>query len=145
MIRQNKILPGIVASPLKKGIPKPVADTSCKYKPRTCHQPVLENYDYCLKHILEDKSAPFRPCNYVYPSNNKRCFMPARQLDKVENRYVFFLSKWVVLYLLLWWAYLITAFDTVNPTTTRQTTTINELDLMLYMTCSRFFPILIPK
>lgn len=83
MLRQNKG----VSSHLKKGVPKPIADTICRYKTRTCHQPALDNYDYCLKHILEDKSAPYRPCSYAYPSNNKRCFIPAPKLDKNDTGY----------------------------------------------------------
>uniref|UniRef100_A0A0A9YZ64 KAT8 regulatory NSL complex subunit 2 n=1 Tax=Lygus hesperus TaxID=30085 RepID=A0A0A9YZ64_LYGHE len=58
----------------------------CSYAARVCTQPVLEKYDYCARHILEDKNAPFKPCGYNYPSNNKRCLLPAPR-DKRETGY----------------------------------------------------------
>lgn len=85
MMRPTKS--GAVASQIKKGVPKPIADSTCRYKPRICHQPALDNYDYCLKHILEDKNAPYRPCSYAYPTNNKRCFIPAPKIDKNDTGY----------------------------------------------------------
>ncbi|CAB0004532.1 unnamed protein product [Nesidiocoris tenuis] len=59
----------------------------CAYSARACSQPVLEKYEYCLRHILEDKNAPFKPCGYAYPSNNKRCLLPAPRTDKRDAGY----------------------------------------------------------
>ncbi|KAK9679791.1 putative DNA-binding domain [Popillia japonica] len=56
----------------------------CAYKPYECTQLTLDGYNYCLRHILEDKNAPFKQCSYVYTTNGKRCYMPAPKSDKKE-------------------------------------------------------------
>lgn len=58
----------------------------CSYKPFACTQLTLDGYGYCLRHILCDKSAPFKQCSFVYPSNGKRCFLPAK-VDKKDVGY----------------------------------------------------------
>ena len=30
-----------------------------------CHGQRLKGYEFCIKHILEDKAAPYRPCAYT--------------------------------------------------------------------------------
>lgn len=45
----------------------------------------VEGYDYCLRHILQDHKAPYRPCTYQYPSNGKRCGQPAPKYDPKNN------------------------------------------------------------
>ena len=37
-------------------------------RPHLCHGQRLEGYEFCIKHILEDKSAPYRPCAYTAES-----------------------------------------------------------------------------
>ncbi|XP_022911864.1 KAT8 regulatory NSL complex subunit 2 isoform X2 [Onthophagus taurus] len=56
----------------------------CTYKPFECTQLTLDGYNYCLRHILEDKNAPFKQCSYVYTANGKRCYMPALKSDKKD-------------------------------------------------------------
>lgn len=56
----------------------------CIYKPYECTQLTLDGYNYCLRHILEDKNAPFRQCSFVYSSNGKRCYMPAHKSEKKD-------------------------------------------------------------
>lgn len=38
----------------------------CANKSYECRQIAVDNYDYCKKHILQDKSAPFKQCAFVY-------------------------------------------------------------------------------
>lgn len=57
----------------------------CKFSHRTCSLPALENYEYCIKHILEDKTAPYKTCGYVYPINGKKCNQPAPKGDRKEG------------------------------------------------------------
>lgn len=84
MIRQQKSLQISSSTPTKKiNSTKPPTET-CAYQPRICTQPVVEQYEYCMKHILEDKNAPFKPCGYAYPINNKRCLLPAQRGDKKD-------------------------------------------------------------
>lgn len=49
----------------------------CAYKPFECTQMALDKYKYCSRHILEDKSAPFKQCSYIYGTIGKRCYLPA--------------------------------------------------------------------
>ncbi|XP_025831105.1 KAT8 regulatory NSL complex subunit 2 isoform X2 [Agrilus planipennis] len=59
----------------------------CNYQPHECTQLSLNGYDYCFRHILQDKCAPFKQCAYVYPVTSKRCYMPAPKTDKKEPIY----------------------------------------------------------
>lgn len=45
----------------------------CKFPHRKCNLLSLENYDYCLKHILEDKTAPYKPCPFLYTLTGRKC------------------------------------------------------------------------
>lgn len=87
MIRPHKASSGSGTSNIKKSHTKLVPDPVCRYKNRVCHQPVLDKYEYCLKHILEDKNAPYKPCGYPYPNNNKRCLVPALKGEKSDIGY----------------------------------------------------------
>lgn len=43
----------------------------CNYSLHLCHGQRLPNYDFCIRHILEDKSAPYKQCCYqldLFPS-----------------------------------------------------------------------------
>lgn len=57
----------------------------CAYQPYECTQLTLDGFNYCPRHILEDKNAPFRQCSFVYTINGKRCYMPAPKADKKEH------------------------------------------------------------
>lgn len=59
----------------------------CAYKPYECTQLTIDGYNYCLRHILEDKNAPYKPCSFVYTNNGKRCYLPAPKGDKKEFGY----------------------------------------------------------
>jgi KAT8 regulatory NSL complex subunit 2 len=45
----------------------------------------LEGFDYCIRHILEDRSAPFRQCSYIHPQSGKRCPNAARRTDRRDS------------------------------------------------------------
>ncbi|CAH1999792.1 unnamed protein product [Acanthoscelides obtectus] len=59
----------------------------CCYQSYECTQLSVDGYKYCLKHILQDKCAPFKQCQYVYSSNGKRCYLPAPRTDKKDYGY----------------------------------------------------------
>ena len=61
---------------------------ACSYPAYECSGQRVEGYEYCIRHILEDKSAPYRPCGYVYSGNGRRCVMPTPKADKRETGYV---------------------------------------------------------
>lgn len=56
----------------------------CNYQLYECSQLTLDGYDYCLRHIMEDKTAPYRQCSYVYNGNGKRCYLPAPKGEKKD-------------------------------------------------------------
>ncbi|ESO94304.1 hypothetical protein LOTGIDRAFT_189619 [Lottia gigantea] len=60
MIRHNKI------KTITQGL-------YCNYSNRNCQQKRLEGFEFCIRHILEDKSAPFKQCNYVAGKKSERC------------------------------------------------------------------------
>ncbi|XP_029171900.1 KAT8 regulatory NSL complex subunit 2 isoform X2 [Nylanderia fulva] len=60
---------------------------SCLYTSYECMQPCLEGYSYCAKHILEDASAPYKLCAFVYNTNGRKCQNPAPKLDRRDISY----------------------------------------------------------
>jgi len=41
----------------------------CNYSPHLCHGQRLQGYEFCIRHILQDKSAPYKPCAYTLENN----------------------------------------------------------------------------
>lgn len=61
---------------------RPKQIQSCLYGSYECTQPCLEGYSYCAKHILEDASAPYKQCAFVYNTNGRKCQNSAPKLDR---------------------------------------------------------------
>eukprot|EP01103_Thecamoeba_quadrilineata_P001051 TRINITY_DN10930_c0_g1_i1.p1 TRINITY_DN10930_c0_g1~~TRINITY_DN10930_c0_g1_i1.p1 ORF type:complete len:632 (+),score=122.47 TRINITY_DN10930_c0_g1_i1:135-2030(+) len=58
----------------------------CSYSKKLCLQRRMENYGFCIKHILEDPSAPFRQCQYFTTKHpSKQCTNPVKD-DSSENQ-----------------------------------------------------------
>lgn len=55
----------------------------CSYSPKLCKQRRLNGYAFCIRHVLEDRSAPFRQCEYVAKYNSQRCTNP---IPKAQDR-----------------------------------------------------------
>ncbi|XP_052004693.1 INO80 complex subunit D-like [Xyrauchen texanus] len=55
----------------------------CSYSPKLCKQRRLNGYAFCIRHVLEDKTAPFKRCEYVAKYNSQRCTNP---IPKAEER-----------------------------------------------------------
>ncbi|KAL8561909.1 hypothetical protein ACOMHN_046699 [Nucella lapillus] len=70
---------------------------ACAYSHRPCTQNRLDNFDYCLKHILEDKASPFKQCSFTAPKTNRRCSNAAPKSDRKEGRFCLEHAKRVVL------------------------------------------------
>ena len=64
---------------------KAIEGSFCAYSHRVCMQNRLEGYDYCLKHILEDKNAPFKQCTYKSVKTGKVCMNAAMKSDKKDG------------------------------------------------------------
>lgn len=78
---------------------------TCSFTQRPCSQPRLEGLEFCIKHVLEDKNAPYRQCSYVSNKNGKRCPNAAPKPEKKEG--------WVCLFTPFTWLrkYLLQIFD----------------------------------
>jgi hypothetical protein len=45
----------------------------CSFSEKTCMQRRLNRYAFCIRHVLEDKSSPFKQCKFVAKYNGQRC------------------------------------------------------------------------
>ncbi|KAF7491478.1 hypothetical protein SSS_02827 [Sarcoptes scabiei] len=61
------------------------ADNYCLYLHRFCLQPRLEGSNYCIRHILFDRNAPYKQCSFVHLQTNRRCWNAARRIDRREK------------------------------------------------------------
>eukprot|EP00794_Sanderia_malayensis_P003232 gene3232-3712_t len=49
----------------------------CLFSKKPCKRKRLKGFDFCHKHILEDKNSPFQQCSFIIKSSNERCTNPA--------------------------------------------------------------------
>ncbi|XP_038608988.1 KAT8 regulatory NSL complex subunit 2 isoform X1 [Tachyglossus aculeatus] len=66
-------------------VPRTQEPLSCSFTHRPCSQPRLEGQEFCIKHILEDRNAPFKQCSYVSTKNGKRCPNAAPKPEKKDG------------------------------------------------------------
>ncbi|XP_037540570.1 KAT8 regulatory NSL complex subunit 2 isoform X2 [Nematolebias whitei] len=64
---------------------RPQEPQSCSFTLRPCSQPRLEGLEFCIKHILEDKNAPYKQCSYVSVKNGKRCPNAAPKAERKDG------------------------------------------------------------
>jgi len=57
----------------------------CSYPHRTCMRNKLEGFDYCIRHILEDRNAPYKQCSYVSSRTGHKCPEAAPRTEKRER------------------------------------------------------------
>ncbi|XP_053704931.1 KAT8 regulatory NSL complex subunit 2 isoform X1 [Synchiropus splendidus] len=65
--------------------PCPKEPQVCSFTQRQCSQPRLEGLEFCLRHILEDKNAPYKQCSYISTKNGKRCPNAAPKVEKKDG------------------------------------------------------------
>ena len=56
----------------------------CNYSNYLCKREKLQGYEYCSRHILEDKNSAYKQCNYQYRTH-KRCSRPALKTDRKDG------------------------------------------------------------
>lgn len=54
----------------------------CSYSHRTCTHNKIPGYEFCSRHILEDKNAPFKQCEFNSSKSGKKCINAATKSDK---------------------------------------------------------------
>jgi len=57
----------------------------CNYSPHLCHGQRLPNHEFCIKHILEDKSAAYKPCAFSADSGGAGCPRAAPRTARGEG------------------------------------------------------------
>lgn len=77
-------MPASTATTITK---RPKQAQNCLYAAYECTQSCLEGYSYCAKHILEDPSASYKQCAFVYNTNGRKCQNPAPKLDRRDVSY----------------------------------------------------------
>uniref|UniRef100_A0A8C4ZEC2 KAT8 regulatory NSL complex subunit 2 n=1 Tax=Gadus morhua TaxID=8049 RepID=A0A8C4ZEC2_GADMO len=65
--------------------PRPQEPMTCAFTQRPCSQPRLDGLEFCIKHVLEDKGAPYKQCSYVSTKNGKRCPGAAPKVEKKDG------------------------------------------------------------
>lgn len=55
----------------------------CSYSEKLCKQRRLNGYAFCIRHVLEDKNAPFKQCQFVAKYNGHQCTNP---IPSAEDR-----------------------------------------------------------
>ena len=61
------------------------SNNMCNYTHRICLRNKLQGYDYCMRHILHDKNAPFKQCSFVHSHTHKRCSNPAHKTERKDS------------------------------------------------------------
>ncbi|RWS10264.1 INO80 complex subunit D-like protein [Dinothrombium tinctorium] len=56
----------------------------CSYSGKLCKQRRINGYAFCIRHILEDKSSPFKQCSHVAKYNNQKCTNPIPSNEERE-------------------------------------------------------------
>ncbi|KAL5010417.1 hypothetical protein ScPMuIL_012722 [Solemya velum] len=54
----------------------------CSFSSKICNQRRLNGYAFCVRHILEDTTAPFKRCAYVAKSSKQTCTQPIPQHEE---------------------------------------------------------------
>ncbi|XP_055910932.1 nucleolar protein 11-like [Eupeodes corollae] len=57
---------------------------ACSNPTYECSIPRLDGYEFCIRHILKDPRAPFRPCAYTF-SNGKKCPQATPKHDRKKD------------------------------------------------------------
>eukprot|EP01132_Coremiostelium_polycephalum_P009619 gene9619-11788_t len=57
----------------------------CESKKKVCSKRPMELYRYCIKHILEDPTAPFSQCEFISTRSNKQCTNPVSIKDMIPQ------------------------------------------------------------
>ncbi|XP_065052778.1 INO80 complex subunit D-like [Rhopilema esculentum] len=54
----------------------------CSYSEKLCMQRRLNGFAFCIRHILEDRNAPFKQCQFFAKYNKSRCINPVPISEK---------------------------------------------------------------
>jgi hypothetical protein len=60
------------------------SQTLCNYSQYLCKREKVQGYEFCSRHILDDKNSAFKQCNFQYRTH-RRCPRPAPKTDRKDG------------------------------------------------------------
>lgn len=83
VVRARERVPtGRRGRPSKSMIAAALERPFCAYLHKICLNNRLEGHKYCIDHIMNDKTAPYRQCTYVHSVTGRRCIRAAHKVDR---------------------------------------------------------------
>lgn len=83
VVRARERVPtGRRGRPSKSMIAAALERPFCAYLHKICLNNRLEGHKYCIDHIMNDKTAPYRQCTYVHSVTGRRCTRAAHKVDR---------------------------------------------------------------
>lgn len=83
IVRARERVPtGRRGRPSKSMIAAAMERPFCAYLHKICLNNRLEGHRFCIDHIMNDKTAPYRVCTYVHSVTGRRCNRAAHKVDR---------------------------------------------------------------
>lgn len=79
---RERVPTGRRGRPSKSMIAAALERPFCAYLHKICLNNRLEGHKYCIDHIMNDKTAPYRQCTYVHSITGRRCARAAHKVDR---------------------------------------------------------------
>lgn len=79
---RERVPTGRRGRPSKSMIAAALERPFCAYLHKICLNNRLEGHRFCIDHIMNDKTAPYRLCTFVHPVTGKRCSRAAHKVDR---------------------------------------------------------------
>lgn len=79
---RERVPTGRRGRPSKSMIAAALERPFCAYLHKICLNNRLEGHRYCIDHIMNDKTAPYRVCTYVHSVTGRRCNRAAHKVDR---------------------------------------------------------------
>lgn len=79
---RERVPTGRRGRPSKSMIAAALQRPFCAYLHKICLNNRLEGHKYCIDHIMNDKTAPYRQCTFVHPVTGRRCSRAAHKVDR---------------------------------------------------------------
>lgn len=79
---RERVPTGRRGRPSKSMIAAALERPFCAYLHKICLNNRLEGHKYCIDHIMNDKTAPYRQCTFVHAVTGRRCTRAAHKVDR---------------------------------------------------------------
>lgn len=79
---RERVPTGRRGRPSKSMIAAALERPFCAYLHKVCLNNRLEGHKFCIDHIMNDKTAPYRQCTFVHTVTGRRCTRAAHKVDR---------------------------------------------------------------